>query len=72
MNGKIYLSRYSIELKIRKSSEISNAVRDQMSGFINFNIWGSVSNIECMFTISGDLFVSYIVKVPGNELIVKS
>lgn len=58
--------------KIRKPLEISDSVESQMPGFIDFNIWGSVSKIECMLSISGDLFVSYIVKVPGNELIVKS
>ena len=72
MNGNIYLSKCSIELKIRKPLEISDTVEDQMPGFIDFNIWRSVSKIACILSISGDLFVSYIVKVPGNELIVKS
>lgn len=72
MNGNIYLSKCSIEFKIKKPLEISDAVEGQMPGFIDFNIWGSDSKIECMHSISGDLFVSYIVKVPDNELIVKS
>lgn len=38
-----------MELKIRKSSEIPGAVIEQLKSFIGFNIWGSVSEIECMF-----------------------
>lgn len=52
-------------MEVRKFVEIADAS--------SISIFGDMSqNIECTLSVSRDLFVSSIVKVTGNELVVKS